>query len=75
METIRIEIEENVARIVLDRPAQRNALNEQMLFELQEACQKLNGNREVRCVIVTGSEEGRAFAAGADIAAMEKNDV
>lgn len=72
METIRIEIEENVARIVLDRPAQRNALNEQMLFELQEACQKLNGNREVRCVIVTGSEEGRAFAAGADIAAMEK---
>ncbi len=71
MKTIRVENEGHVARIVLDRPAQRNAINEQMLYELQNACRALGVSKEVRCVIVTGSAAGNAFAAGADITAMQ----
>jgi len=71
METIRLEKKGGIALITLDRPKQRNAINERMLHELQEICRKINGQKDVRCVVVTGSKEGKAFAAGADIAAME----
>lgn len=71
METIRIETKKDMAFITLDRPKQRNAINEQMLYELQEVCREIDGKKDVRCVVITGSEDGKAFAAGADIAAME----
>lgn len=71
METIRIETKKDMAFITLDRPKQRNAINEQMLYELQEVCREIDGKKGVRCVVITGSEDGKAFAAGADIAAME----
>ena len=74
MDTIRIEKNEGVAVVTLDRVARKNAINEQMLRELGETFRGFDGNREIRCIVITGNAEGRAFAAGADIAAMEKMD-
>ena len=72
METIRIEQKEDIVVIKLNRPGQRNALNRRMLVELREAVSILREKKDMRCAIVTGSSEGKAFAAGADISEMQQ---
>ena len=68
-ETILIERAEAVATVTLNRPDKLNALNETMLRELGDAIAELDRDLSVRAVILTGAGE-KAFAAGADIAAM-----
>jgi enoyl-CoA hydratase len=62
---------ENVLKtgvITLNRPKQLNALNDQLMDELGAALLAFDADEHIGCIIVTGSE--KAFAAGADIAAM-----
>ena len=54
--------------LTLDRPQALNALNAQVLDDLDRALDAVDLDT-VRCLILTGSGE-KAFAAGADIAAM-----
>lgn len=54
-----------IATITLNRPEVLNAFNEEMLEELLEVYDRIDGDDAVRIVIVTGS--GRAFCAGADL--------
>jgi enoyl-CoA hydratase len=63
-----------VATITLNRPEKLNALNAKLLSELIEAFAALDKDDGVRCAILTGAGE-KAFAAGADIAAMAKMSV
>jgi enoyl-CoA hydratase len=63
-----IEIHDKVAVIRLNRPKAMNALNDNMMNELGDALYKFDADSNIGCIILTGSE--RAFAAGADIAAM-----
>ncbi|WP_026963006.1 enoyl-CoA hydratase/isomerase family protein [Alicyclobacillus herbarius] len=58
-----------VAELKLNRPQQRNALCEEMLLQLEACVDALAGEQHVRVVLVRG--EGKAFAAGADIADMQ----
>jgi enoyl-CoA hydratase len=58
-----------VAVIRLNRPQALNALNGQLMAELQDALIRLDGDDSVRCLILTGSD--KAFAAGADIKEMK----
>lgn len=53
------------ARIVLNRPAARNALNTALLGQLAAALQDLGGQDDCRAVLIHGT--GGDFAAGADI--------
>jgi len=53
-----------VARLVLDNPAQRNAMSDQMTRSWVDAIQELATDRDLRVVVVTG--EGSAFCAGGD---------
>ncbi|MDD0812529.1 enoyl-CoA hydratase [Curvibacter sp. RS43] len=70
-ETIEVRTEaEKVGVITLNRPKQLNALNDQLMTELGQALRAFDADDSIGCIIVTGSE--RAFAAGADIAAMAK---
>ena len=66
MENILLTIDGHVATITINRPKQLNALNTATIQELSHALDDLNGNNEVRVVIITGSGE-KAFVAGADI--------
>ena len=52
----------------MNRPDKLNALDAQVLDELAAAVEQLSARNETRAVIITGA--GKAFVAGADIAAM-----
>jgi len=56
--------------IRLNRPKQLNALNDTLMDELGAALQAYDADENIGCIVLTGSE--KAFAAGADIAAMAK---
>jgi enoyl-CoA hydratase len=62
-----------VALLTLDRPSLLNALDRATLEALQAHVAALAKDASLRAVVVTG--EGRAFAAGADIAEMRSLDV
>jgi len=68
MEMVRSEQRGAVAVLTLARPKALNALDRATLEALIARCGELARQRELRAVVVTG--EGRAFAAGADIAEM-----
>ncbi len=68
-ETIRIERDGKVGHIVLDRPHRMNTISGEMLDELGVAIDDLDGDDDVRAVLVTG-EGDRAFSAGADVQSM-----
>jgi enoyl-CoA hydratase len=56
--------------ITLNRPKQLNALNDALMDELGAALLAFDADDGIGCIVVTGS--AKAFAAGADIAAMAK---
>jgi enoyl-CoA hydratase len=67
-ENILVETQAKVGLIRLNRPKALNALNDQLMDELGHALQAFDADKQIGCIIVTGSE--KAFAAGADIGAM-----
>lgn len=62
------QVEQHIALIKLHRPKELNALNRQLMQELQQALQELDEDEKVRVIVLTGDE--KAFAAGADIRQM-----
>jgi enoyl-CoA hydratase len=68
-ENILTETRGRVGLITLNRPKALNALNDRLMDELGEALGGFDADENIGCIIVTGSE--KAFAAGADIAAMK----
>ena len=52
----------------LNRPQQLNALNDRLMDELGQALLAFDADPGIGCIVLTGSD--KAFAAGADIAAM-----
>ena len=69
--TVLTEIDgRGVARIVLNRPEVRNAMNAAFIRDLTEAVETVGADDEVRVVILTG--QGKGFCAGADLAWMRE---
>ena len=68
-ETIRTEAQGPVGVITLDRPEALNAINAQLIAELNAALDGFEADDAVRAIVLTGSE--RAFAAGADVKEMQ----
>ncbi len=66
-ETIRRAVDGAMATITLDRPDRLNACTATMAGELIAAFDRTDADPDARAVIVTGA--GRAFCAGADLAA------
>jgi crotonobetainyl-CoA hydratase len=60
------ELTDHVARVTIDRPDVLNAIDAASERELQKIWTDIESNREVRCVVLTGSGE-RAFSTGADM--------
>ncbi len=57
-------------RLTLNRPAVRNAFDEEVIGSLAEAAREIALDKTVRAVVLAGS--GKAFCAGADLAWMSK---
>lgn len=70
---ILFEAKEDIGYVTINRPNALNALNIDLLNELEHVFRYINTAENVKCVIVTGA--GRAFVAGADIAQMSKLNV
>ena len=68
-QTVLVEVAEGVARVTLNRPEVRNALNESVLRELDAALRRLEDDPAVRAIILRGAGD-RAFCAGADLKAV-----
>jgi enoyl-CoA hydratase/carnithine racemase len=66
-EFVRLEVEDGVATLRLDRP-KMNALNAQVQEEIRAAAAEASGRDDVKAVVVYGGE--KVFAAGADIKEM-----
>ncbi len=66
---IKLEIENGVATIRLNRPDALNALNTEMAEELSGAIAAVAKNEGVKALVVRG--EGRAFCSGADLIFFE----
>jgi enoyl-CoA hydratase len=71
-ETILVERRGAVGLITLNRPKALNALNAQLIGELDRALSEIDADPAVAVVVLTGSE--KAFAAGADIKEMAEKD-
>ena len=67
--TIIVETHDKVGLIRLNRPQALNALNSELMAELNAALDGFEADDSIGCVVVTGSE--KAFAAGADIKEMQ----
>ena len=63
------DVSGGIATITLNRPDSLNALNEEISLALQKAIADAAGDREVRCVVITGA--GRAFTSGADLSDVD----
>ena len=69
---LRIEVNNKVAVITLNRPDKLNAFTNSMLEQGTAALREFASNPDVGCVVITG--EGRAFCAGGDVGAMQRGD-
>lgn len=64
-ETVKYEIQNNVAWLTLNRPEKLNAFTKELNRDVQQAVKAASRNQEVRCLVITG--EGRAFCSGQDL--------
>ncbi len=67
--TLRVTEEGAVALVTLNRPEVLNAIDEQLLGELEAVVRRIDGDGRTRVAILVG-EGSRAFSAGGDIARM-----
>jgi enoyl-CoA hydratase len=72
--TITLEhINEFILQITLNRPEAMNAINSEMMQELQHFWEGMKKKSVIRCIILTGN--GKAFCAGADLKERKNLDV
>jgi enoyl-CoA hydratase/carnithine racemase len=70
---VRIERDEAVGIVTLDRPEQRNALSPEVMERVAAAIDELDSDDDVRCIVISGSDA--VFAAGADIKVMAERSL
>ena len=68
-----IEVSKNkqIGILTINRPDSLNAMNREVLLEFINELKKIQSDKEIRVIIITGSGE-KAFIAGADIKLMQK---
>ncbi|HEY32463.1 MAG TPA: enoyl-CoA hydratase/isomerase family protein [Dehalococcoidia bacterium] len=64
-----VEMKEHICTVTLNRPEKRNALNPELLRQLQDTFQSIQAGEEIRVVVLRGMGE-KAFCAGADLTAV-----
>lgn len=57
------------ATIAFNRPEVLNALDDEMIMALRDACESIANDADIRCLVLRG--EGQAFLAGGDVAMFD----
>src|SRR6266511_1947702 len=70
LSTISYTTRDGIGRVVLNRPAQLNAISPALLEDMDTVCAAVEGDPTVRAVTLTAA--GRAFCAGADLKAVRE---
>jgi len=68
--SVKYEVQDNIAIVTIDRPDALNALNLDVLTELEQVVTRAENDQYVYVLIITGA--GRSFVAGADISQMKE---
>jgi Enoyl-CoA hydratase/carnithine racemase len=63
-------VDDGVARITLNRPEKKNALNDELIAAIKQGLKHAAGDESVRVVVISGS--GTDFCSGADLSALQK---
>ncbi len=64
------KVEGAVARVTMNRPEKRNALNDDLVSALKSSVRRAHDDHDIRAVILSGA--GPDFCAGADLSALQK---
>ena len=72
-QTVRYEKNDEIGILTINRPKALNALNAEVIGDLEQVLGEIEADADLRVLIVTG--EGRAFVAGADIGEMSSMDL
>jgi methylglutaconyl-CoA hydratase len=67
---ILLAVEQGVARLTLNRPEKRNALDAELISEVRDALRVSARDEAVRVILITGA--GADFCSGADLSGLEK---
>jgi methylglutaconyl-CoA hydratase len=68
--TVLVDVDGTVARVTLNRPDKRNALNDELIADLKAALREADRDESIRCIVVSGA--GADFCSGADLSALQK---
>jgi methylglutaconyl-CoA hydratase len=63
-------VDSAVARVTLNRPEKRNALNDALIAGIKDGLKKASKDERVRVVVIAGA--GKDFCSGADLSALQK---
>ncbi len=69
---LKLAVEDGIGIITISRPKALNALNSEFFTEMDSMIEKIETDKSVKGVVITG--EGKAFVAGADISEMVSMD-
>lgn len=68
--TVLYAVDGSVARVTLNRPEKRNALNDAVIAGIKDGLKKASQDERVRVVVIAGA--GKDFCSGADLTALQK---
>lgn len=69
-ETVLYEADGSIARMTLNRPEKRNALNDQLIHQLKTGLRRAHQDPAIRVIVLSGA--GNDFCSGADLESLKK---
>ena len=63
--TVKVEKDQGIAWVILNRPEKRNAMNPQLHYDMLEALTELEVDKDSKVVVITGA--GPSWCAGQDL--------
>jgi methylglutaconyl-CoA hydratase len=67
---IRYHVEDGIARVVLNRPEKKNALDGELVSEIRDAVRVSSRDEQARVVLLSGA--GSDFCSGADLSGLQR---
>ncbi len=64
-ETVLVDIEEKIAKVTMNRPDKKNAMNPQLIVDMSQVLEDLRYNDDAKVLVLTGA--GNSFCAGMDL--------